>query len=104
MLRAGLAVPGGFVLTVEFFAPWLQSLRRTDAWRRFLDAPDDAALREACYALKRERFILPPDRRDALQQALRGFPDAELFAVRSSSPEEDLAGASFAGGYETVLG
>ena len=27
-----------------------------------------------------------------------------IFAVRSSSPEEDLEGASFAGGYETILG
>ena len=25
-------------------------------------------------------------------------------AVRSSSPEEDLEGASFAGGYKTILG
>ena len=30
--------------------------------------------------------------------------DDLLFAVRSSSPEEDLEGASFAGGYETKLG
>lgn len=28
----------------------------------------------------------------------------QMCAVRSSSPEEDLEGASFAGGYETVLG
>ena len=27
-----------------------------------------------------------------------------LYAVRSSSPEEDLSGASFAGNYETYLG
>ena len=30
--------------------------------------------------------------------------DDSLFAVRSSSPEEDLVSASFAGGYETRLG
>ena len=30
--------------------------------------------------------------------------EKKFFAVRSSSPEEDLEGASFAGGYETVLG
>ncbi|GKT31818.1 Phosphoenolpyruvate synthase like protein, partial [Aduncisulcus paluster] len=30
--------------------------------------------------------------------------EGNRFAVRSSSPEEDLSGASFAGGYETVLG
>ena len=32
------------------------------------------------------------------------MPIARFFAVRSSSPEEDLEGASFAGGYETTLG
>ena len=31
-------------------------------------------------------------------------PSTKFFAVRSSSPEEDLEGASFAGGYKTVLG
>jgi len=28
----------------------------------------------------------------------------KFLAVRSSSPEEDLEGASFAGGYKTILG
>jgi pyruvate,water dikinase len=32
------------------------------------------------------------------------MPEDAMFAVRSSSPDEDLAGASFAGGYETFLG
>ncbi len=32
------------------------------------------------------------------------MPKNALFAVRSSSPEEDLEGTSFAGGYETSLG
>jgi len=30
--------------------------------------------------------------------------EGDLFAVRSSSPEEDLSGSSFAGMYETYLG
>ena len=38
-----------------------------------------------------------------LEEAL-GRYDFKFFAVRSSSPEEDLEGASFAGGYETILG
>ena len=41
---------------------------------------------------------------DDLRQRLAALGDDVLFAVRSSSPEEDLASASFAGGYETRLG
>ena len=36
MTGAGLAVPPGFVLSVEFFEPWFDVLRRTEAWRRFV--------------------------------------------------------------------
>ena len=45
--------------------------------------------------------------RDALEKcrtALSANGGGTLFAVRSSSPEEDLTSASFAGGYETCLG
>jgi pyruvate,water dikinase len=47
---------------------------------------------------------------DAQQSSLNeglaemNLPEGTLFAVRSSSPEEDLENASFAGAYETVLG
>ena len=37
-------------------------------------------------------------------EAVEKMDSAIMFAVRSSSPEEDLIGASFAGGYETILG
>ena len=40
---------------------------------------------------------------EELNAAMAGLP-GEAFAVRSSSPEEDLSGTSFAGMYETVLG
>ena len=39
-----------------------------------------------------------------LCNSLAALGEDVLFAVRSSSPEEDLASASFAGGYETRLG
>ena len=43
-----------------------------------------------------------------IEQCLRNiFPNEYnkiLYAVRSSSPEEDLSGASFARNYETYLG
>ncbi|ORY36421.1 glutathione synthetase ATP-binding domain-like protein [Neocallimastix californiae] len=47
------------------------------------------------------------DKQDIEDNLKKLFPDDYnkiLYAVRSSSPEEDLAGASFAGNYETYLG
>lgn len=42
--------------------------------------------------------------KQSIDEALGSFAENTLFAVRSSSPEEDLEGSSFAGGYETILG
>ncbi len=47
---------------------------------------------------------LTDSQKQDLASALNDFEKVSLFAVRSSSPEEDLDGLSFAGGYETVLG
>lgn len=107
MTQAGLAVPPGFVLGVGFFHSWLEALRQTDHWHRFTSAGDDDARKRACDALKaraHEVCSFDGDQREAVDEALRALAPGALFAVRSSSPEEDLEGASFAGGYETVLG
>ena len=109
MAEAGLPVPPGAVLTAEFFAPWFDKLRATAPWTRLAKAtPDEWAtvcqeLKELCLSLPltatQQRALLD------LHDTLAGIAGANaLFAVRSSSPEEDLASASFAGGYETRLG
>ena len=108
MTRAGLPVPPGFVLSVAFFAPWLRMLQTLPAWAALAGAAGDellqaaGALQQACRALQ-----FTEQQHDELRralQALSAISPARLFAVRSSSPEEDLDGASFAGGYETTLG
>ena len=102
---AGFNVPAGFVLDVDFFQPWLDEVRAGSAWRSFLDnGPDDA--RTACAAVKAAcaDLALPDAQRIELRRALRALNAEHGFAVRSSSPEEDLEGTSFAGGYETTLG
>ncbi len=103
--RAGLPVPPGFILSVDFFSPWLQELAATPAWVSFIKATD-AELEKACTALKQTalRFSFTARQDQELKQAWGKYSPQALFAVRSSSPEEDLEGASFAGGYETVLG
>ncbi len=103
--QAGLPIPNGFVLTVSFFEPWLVLLKATPAWKTFL-ATDDAGLRDACQRLKHisSGYELHPEQKTRLREALLAFEENTLLAVRSSSPEEDWEGASFAGCYETVLG
>ena len=108
MAEAGLPVPPGAVLTTAFFAPWFDEIKTSATWTTLASAMPDQwpAL---CHDLKRLAPALPltPGQRnalDALRTDLAAPGDEALFAVRSSSPEEDLATASFAGGYETRLG
>jgi pyruvate,water dikinase len=108
MTRAGMAVPLGFVLTVRFFDPWLAALAATPEWAAFqhAGAGDLAGAAEALGA-RCAGLALDEERRAELQAALAALREAAgvaLYAVRSSSPDEDLDAASFAGGYETTLG
>lgn len=105
MSASGLPVPPGFVLKVQFFRSWLDELEATDEWKLFV-ASDDENAANACARLKQRAndLQLSAHQREVLDEALARLPSRQLYAVRSSSPEEDLAGFSFAGAYETVLG
>ena len=108
MTRQGLPVPPGFVLTVRFFEPWLTALEVTPAWAA-LQAASVADLGQSTRALQAlcRDLVFTDDQTVELKRSLDSFQASQgvaLFAVRSSSPEEDLEGASFAGGYETTLG
>lgn len=102
--RAGLPVPPGFVLATHFFEPWFKQLKKTEEWKYFR-ASEGKELKKAADALKKAATKLHFDTEQS-----RTIGEAflqtkgDLFAVRSSSPNEDLEGASFAGGYETILG
>jgi len=120
MSTAGVAVPNGFILTTTFFEKWFETLKTKPAWQNMLEScsgydPDDQgkiqALHDACEAAKvaSQRLVLDDEQCTAVSNALQGMQTStqgpmSFVAVRSSSPEEDLAGMSFAGGYETVLG
>jgi phosphohistidine swiveling domain-containing protein len=92
-------------LTTEFFAPWWTELFQTDEWKAFLNV-SERLLAPVAANLKSHAMLLTlnDSQNDALAEALEKFNGSQLFAVRSSSPEEDLEGTSFAGAYETVLG
>lgn len=105
MAQIGLPVPPGFVLTVEFFTAWINELKLTDEWKAFKKA-DELDLEKCSDALKKKALELKFNdfQKGEIKKALESLSDSKLFAVRSSSPEEDLEGFSFAGGYETFLG
>jgi pyruvate,water dikinase len=104
--QAGLPVPPGFVLPVQFFSIWNEELKSSIEWAAFIAASTTDELRKTCEALKNraKQLKLSGAQKSVLDEALNDFPADSLFAVRSSSPEEDLEGSSFAGGYETILG
>ncbi|MBN1583003.1 MAG: hypothetical protein JXA89_20005 [Anaerolineae bacterium] len=108
MTREGLPVPPGFVLTVAFFEPWMVALQATLDWKAVQRAAADelGQATQALQSLCRDLEFTPYQQQelDRMLGTFQASCDVPLFAVRSSSPEEDLEGASFAGGYETTLG
>ena len=113
--QAGFPVPSGNVLTTDFFAPWIEQIEKNANWHDVLSAlfkvrtsqpnlQERESLSAACDELKQfsTDFDFTKEQRSALEE-IRAATADHRFAVRSSSPEEDLAGASFAGLYETVL-
>ncbi|MGI9450308.1 MAG: PEP/pyruvate-binding domain-containing protein, partial [Geminicoccaceae bacterium] len=111
LAQAGFAVPDGYVLTSAFFLPWINELRSSSEWRLVRDklgSTDSSSLREACVSAKRLVDDLPFTRKqraqlEDVQAGMQAGMGDQPTAVRSSSPEEDLSGTSFAGLYETVL-
>jgi rifampicin phosphotransferase len=106
MTAAGMPVPPGFVLTVKYFEPWLEALKTSPVWEEMAKTAEIGqaakALQELCSTLE-----FTGSQKNELQTTMTTFREqnrGHLYAVRSSSPEEDLEGASFAGGYETTLG
>lgn len=102
MTKAGLLVPKGLALSVKFFEDWDKEVRQHALWQSILSEPT----KDHCDELKdlASKMTLTPQQREKLMKALEIFPKKSTLAVRSSSPEEDLAGSSFAGMYETYLG
>ncbi|MFC1936044.1 PEP/pyruvate-binding domain-containing protein [Chloroflexota bacterium] len=112
MTEAGLRVPPGFVLSVGFFEPWIDEIKSAPEWFAVANLPANSLKTNSSYlcSVLKERGMqqyLNAWQKTELSKAfllLKRAGEYPLLAVRSSSPEEDLEGASFAGGYETILG
>lgn len=108
MAAAGLPVPPALVLTTGFFQPWFDALALAPPWHA-LPGASAQQLPAVCDELKTLAIALPlhdPQLRALadLFARLSAGTGTQLYAVRSSAPEEDMASASFAGVYDTELG
>jgi rifampicin phosphotransferase len=95
LVRAGLPVPEGFVVTTEAYANVISSLSLMINERAA--AGEGAAIRADV-----EAAIIPRDIQAAIANAYASF-GAGAVAVRSSATAEDLPGAAFAGQQDTYL-
>lgn len=105
LARAGLPVPGGFVVTAAAFLATLDAagIRRTLQQRFDALNADDSAMLETTSRESRDLVLaakLPPALRDAVRAAYRTIGGGRV-AVRSSATAEDSATTSFAGMHET---
>ena len=99
--KSGFPVPDGIAISVDFFKPWLSTVKASNAFEK---AVKDNT-KENCEAVKAlaDNMKFSREQKVAFDNAIKDI-DSMMFAVRSSSPEEDLEGISFAGMYETFLG
>ena len=111
LVRAGIAVPPGFVVRTGAFENYLQALERDAPVRArvaALAAGDLAAIDALSRELRAriEHAVLPPAVLDEIAAAhaeLCGGAGHAPLAVRSSATTEDAADASFAGLQDTYL-
>ena len=113
-----LNVPNGIILTVDYFQEWIKTIEKSDLYIEFIKllkqnklSKEDKACSEILNKIKSwciDNLKLNENKKLVIEKNLKIiFPNDYnklLYAVRSSSPEEDLSGASFAGNYETYLG
>ncbi len=104
----GSRVPKAHALTVDFFSPWVDKLKSTSEFGSLTQAMKESKQQEKATALCAKLqascldLVLSEEQTRVIQNLeseLRGT----LVAVRSSAPEEDGSGASFAGAFETKL-
>jgi len=111
LVREGLPIPPGFVITTEAYQSFVEATGLSDVLKGALAGMDEAhpaSVDEASRKIRSafEAAPFPPDLRATIVAAYESFSShhaVRFCAVRSSATAEDLADASFAGLQETYL-
>ena len=109
LVRAGLPVPEGFVVTSKAYKRFLKDSGLWDKISKILENTNADKTRELQEASKKIRELIintpmPEDLKVGIREYYQRLADGEEFvAIRSSATAEDLPGASFAGQQETYL-
>ncbi len=108
MLRAGLPVPPGFVVSTEAYRAVIAEQNLGSSIQEILSrtSGDDADQLERAATQIQALFRsvkIPAKLTDAITEAYCSLGDDVSVAVRSSATAEDLPGLSFAGQYDTFL-
>ena len=108
MMRAGLPVPPGFVVSTDAYRAVIAERNLDAAIQETLSqtAVDNAEELERAATRIQALFgsvTIPAELTAAITEAYRSLGDNVSVAVRSSATAEDLPGLSFAGQYDTFL-
>jgi pyruvate,water dikinase len=112
LVRAGLPIPPGFVITSEMYNKFLRESGLNKQIMEILKNTDADNSRELQRSSRKIRELIrnaemPPEIREDILKNYQKLCDSggkkEFVAIRSSATAEDLPGASFAGQQETFL-
>lgn len=107
MTAAGIAVPGGFVVTADAYKAFIKENHLEEMFRKELTeaGKDEAKLLDAAKKFRHaiSKGKLPEEMEKAVREKYAQLGEQARVAVRSSATAEDLPDASFAGQQETYL-
>lgn len=107
MTAAGIAVPGGFVVTADAYKAFIKENHLEEMFRKELTeaGKDEAKLLDAAKKFRHaiSKGKLPEEVEEAVREKYAQLGEQARVAVRSSATAEDLPDASFAGQQETYL-
>ena len=107
MTAAGIAVPGGFVVTADAYKVFIKENHLEEMFRRELTeaGKDEAKLLDAAKKFRHaiSKGKLPEEVEKTVREKYAQLGEQARVAVRSSATAEDLPDASFAGQQETYL-
>lgn len=107
MTAAGIAVPGGFVVTADAYKAFIKENHLEEMFRKELTeaGKDEAKLLDAAKKFRHaiSKGKLPEEVEKTVREKYAQLGEQARVAVRSSATAEDLPDASFAGQQETYL-